>query len=273
MMGLIGRCKELFVSFRDKRLQVSRAGGFLNRARRGHTERMELIEAIARFRRSPYWEVRNIGVKLCGLLGENDQSPWLLELLSKRSDKGFLRRNAADSLRAIGTASTDVLMALMHGLEDPYWEVRSVSALALADLAQGDAAIEEALLTALAAGRKNRRGEVIETNFDVRRSLAVALGAHGSSASFAVLPALLTDPNWQVRNAALETCHAMYRRGIIDQPALAAAIQQVDITAEGFKPVFTLSATYRRLLGSIDGRDEPRNGSEVAHGAVSEGDD
>jgi UDP-N-acetylglucosamine--N-acetylmuramyl-(pentapeptide) pyrophosphoryl-undecaprenol N-acetylglucosamine transferase len=212
------------------------------------------------------WEARNRGVKLLGLLGATEKVPLLLALLADRTPApllhrllggdfaqvGFVRRNAFAALARLGVVDAGVEAALLAGLADPYWEVRS----------------EAARASARFAGRLERRAEVVaalvaglsDRNLEAASAAAEALGALGTEAE--ALPALLALADhrfWKVRAAALRGILALVERGVVRPgEGLKEALASFLLTSTDFRPQFEMKLSYRRVLEALSREKEAR---------------
>jgi len=153
--------------------------------------------------RSPAWEVRNAALKLIAHLHDESRYPLLIQKLTDRREAGIVRRNAAEAVARVGLDTDAALSALRKALGDPYWEVRSEAARALARLFPPSEPLEQDLLGALYGHERNGRHAVAEDNFEVRMALVEALGCLGVRAeAFDALVGLTDDENWLVRSQA-----------------------------------------------------------------------
>ncbi len=128
---------------------------------------------------SPAWELRNAAVKLIARFRDDGRYARLLGALADRAEAGIVRRNAAEAIAQLGLRTAPARGALVRALGDPYWEVRSEAATALAALFPPAEDLEAALLRALFGPRGGRR--IREANFEARMALALALGHLGLS--------------------------------------------------------------------------------------------
>ena len=208
---------------------------------------------------SPSWRVRNAGVKMIGILRQREKLPILLALLSDRTpapflqrvlggdyvQNGFIRRNCIATIARLGVYSPAVHKALVAGLADPYFEVRSRSARAVADLGDligTDETLEGALLKATG-----------DRSFEVVIEAVRALGVVGNSSI--VVPRLRElsfDENWKVRQAVVEAYGALLARGQpVDTDQLRRDLDDMLITSTGFTPAFPLKTAIGRLGESL----------------------
>jgi UDP-N-acetylglucosamine--N-acetylmuramyl-(pentapeptide) pyrophosphoryl-undecaprenol N-acetylglucosamine transferase len=215
----------------------------------------------------PSWQERNIGVKLLGLLKAREKIPALLALFNDRrpaarlkrlfggdfEQVGFIRRNVITALIRIDEVSPEVEAALLTGLEDPYYEVRSESARAAAYFS-GRLSFPEKLISGLQALLSDRI-------IDVSAAAAEALGKLGSKSD--ALPALLGMWNtryWKLRAAVLHgILHLVERGEAPDLDLIATQAQKFILTSTDFKPQFEIKSAYQQLMESVSRKKQKRN--------------
>jgi HEAT repeat protein len=182
-----------------------------------------LAEKIDEWLESPGWEVRNAAVRLIAHLRSEPRYPRLLERLSDHAEAGIVRRTAVESMARLGLRTDGVRSALVAGLADGYWEVRSEAGRTLAALFPPAADLERALLGLLYGPPRGGRRPIREENFEVRMAIAEALGHLGVSRSgFDALADLADDDSWLVRSqAAVALAHFAAR-----QPDYAAEARE-----------------------------------------------
>ena len=92
---------------------------------------------INEYIQSDNWKIRNVGVKLIGILKVKEMIPQLIAMLTDRTpDKflnrmlggdfiqvGFIRRNCISSLINLKQSDKSISPAILKALADPYWEV------------------------------------------------------------------------------------------------------------------------------------------------------
>jgi UDP-N-acetylglucosamine--N-acetylmuramyl-(pentapeptide) pyrophosphoryl-undecaprenol N-acetylglucosamine transferase len=214
------------------------------------------------------WPLRNVGVKLLGLLGARDHARLLTALLSDRrpapriqrllggdfEQVGFVRRNAITALGRLNAGGREVDAVLIAALADPYYETRS-----------------EALRVIARRERKwERRGEaalrirpmLADRNVEVAAAAAETLGCVGDGVEDAVqLLQRHDDPRWPVRAAALRGLASMLERDDLSREALSLIVERAPaflLTSTGFTPTFEIKVVYARLLEGI--RSSERTG-------------
>jgi len=204
------------------------------------------------------WKVRNVGVKLVGLLGYREMLPTLLNMLLDRTPDtllrrlfggdfrqvGFIRRNIVRAVGDLGLYNPEVADALMEALSDPYYEVRAGAAAAFRRLSrQVEAApdVEGGLLRCLR-----------DRSFEVVMEATLALGQVGGTKAIGPVLGLYTHRNWRVREAALQTTHDLIERGVLrDADAVEAALNNLLIPCPSFKPNFPLRGALRDLAQDL----------------------
>jgi len=168
-----------------------------------------------------------------------------------------VRRNAADVLGFMGGRDRETVKALLGGLKDRYWEVRSRCALALWRLCRPEDKVDE-LLYELLFGANYREvlkrrvayvgGCFAEKNFEVRGYAAQALGGVGSGErAFRALAALTTDTCWLVRDQAAVALGELAAR---ERDLLRSAlgwIEQLDVICDGSISLFPVRESVSRL--------------------------
>jgi UDP-N-acetylglucosamine--N-acetylmuramyl-(pentapeptide) pyrophosphoryl-undecaprenol N-acetylglucosamine transferase len=216
---------------------------------------------------SPSWRIRNAGVKLVGVLLMRDRLPVLLEMMTDRRPapllhrllggdyihNGFVRRNTTVAIGQLGVYDDGVSDALLGGLSDPYFEVRSASATAIARLARSapdDPAMTEALLVASR-----------DDSFEVVAAATVALGVVGTVEAVGDrLRELVREDNWKIRSAVLQAYDTLLARGEpVETAALVGELDEMMVTSTGFVPTFALKTAVAALGARIGRRDEGGN--------------
>ena len=229
---------------------------------------------------SPAWRIKNAGVKLVGVLRQREKLPILLSIVTDRTpapvlhrllggdyvQNGFLRRNSMMSIARLGVYSPSVREALIAGMTDPYFEVRSQSAHAaaeLADLIDPDDGLEAALL-------KVTR----DPSFEVVIEAVRALGLLGrSSAAVPRLHELSASENWRIRQAVVNAYGALLARGEpVDRELARRDLDEMMITSTGFAPTFALKTAIGKLGEALAAADAARK-TNPAHSPVGSGED
>jgi UDP-N-acetylglucosamine--N-acetylmuramyl-(pentapeptide) pyrophosphoryl-undecaprenol N-acetylglucosamine transferase len=205
---------------------------------------------------SPSWEIRNLGVKLLGLLKANDKLPLLLALFNDRrpafwlkrlfggdfEQVGFIRRNILSALVRLGQVTPEVEEAILLSFADPYYEARAEGARAAAQLSPGLSRLSE-IVAALINQLRDR-------NMEAAGAAAEALGKVGGSED--ALPALLALNQykyWKLRAAALRGIHSLVERGkVYDLNALSKALPGFVLSSTDFEPQFEIKSIYRDLI-------------------------
>lgn len=219
---------------------------------------------------SDAWQIRNVGVKLVGLLGYAERLPHLLAMLSDRTPAGwfervlggdfrqvgFIRRNICMAVSQLGMYDTEVRVALMSALSDPYFEVRSSAARALSALSSrvgSDPEVEDALIRGLN-----------DTHFEVVMECASALGKLGRRATvFDALQGCYYHHNWKVRNATVRAIIDLVKRDVIkDNAMVCSALDRVLGTCVDFRAMFPLKQSLQDL-GRLVADDTVGEGRET----------
>ena len=204
------------------------------------------------------WRVRNVGVKLVGLIGYREMTPVLLDMLSDRTPDrlirrifggdfhqvGFIRRNIVQTIGNLGLFGPEIKSALITALKDPYYEVRSSAATTIRKLAVqvgADPEIEGFLLPCLKDG-----------SFEVVMEATLALGNVGGAVSVRPILDLFGHRNWRVRDAALQTVHELIIRDVIrDAELVGKSLDLLFIPCPSFSPHFPLRGALRNLTQDL----------------------
>ncbi|MBW1713809.1 MAG: HEAT repeat domain-containing protein, partial [Deltaproteobacteria bacterium] len=207
----------------------------------------------------PDWSVRNVGVKLIGLLKDVSKVEHLLFLLTARIpvsplkrlfggdfiQVGFIRRNVLVSLMLLDHYQPELEEALLSALDDPYFEVRSQATKAVAWFSQrlkDPLSFQDHLIDRLK-----------DPSFEVAKEAALALGPVGQNEkAVRALLGLRLHHYWQVRQAALTALADLTLRGVVeDAEKLLQEVTAFAITATDFSPRFTIKAAYAHLVETL----------------------
>ncbi|HPQ69146.1 MAG TPA: murein biosynthesis integral membrane protein MurJ [bacterium] len=227
-------------------------------------ERAIVLDRLEGFLRHDDWWIRNLGIKLSGVMkltekidllgdaiaGTTEKKRLWRWLLGSRREVGFIRRNAVAALVNIGAWDERVKKALLAGLEDPYYEVRQYALRGLipfAEQARGDAEVVAAI------GRR-----LADTHFEVVPVAAKALAELAVDPSaFAQLKPLLADPRWPVRGAAADGLRRLYDRQVFtDADALRDALSAMLLTSEMIEPVFPLKRVVKKAMQGLPEKEK-----------------
>ena len=214
----------------------------------------ESVQAKAEgFIKENNWQVRNIGVKILGKVGDSRHAVLLADLLKDKKQVGFVRRNSAKAIKTIGVINPQIQEALMTGISDGYWEVRVESIKTAAALCAGDEMTAEIIIKRYLGndyavnlnGSKPLRLRSKEKNFEVREAIAEALG-NFLKYKYAVpaLLLLLNDDSWIVRAAALRSLSKLPD----GDDKLRKLVEGMNLTCESFRPVFPLKEIFSRIV-------------------------
>jgi len=201
---------------------------------------------------SPAWEVRNAAVKLVAHVHDHGRCHRLLEKLADRSEAGIVRRNAAEAVARLHLSTGAIRSALLRALADPYWEVRTEAAHALAALFPPADDLERALLDVLYGPRRRARPRIREENFEVRMACAEGLGRLGTGRpALEALTVLADDDSWLVRSqAAVALAHfASRRHEHFDE--IRELLLGVDRLSEGAVSYFVHRDILSRVLRAV----------------------
>jgi UDP-N-acetylglucosamine--N-acetylmuramyl-(pentapeptide) pyrophosphoryl-undecaprenol N-acetylglucosamine transferase len=204
---------------------------------------------------SASWPERNLGVKLIGLLKNEEKLSSILHLLADRTPAskiqrlfggdfrqvGFIRRNVLIALQMLNKWSPEVEARVFEALQDRYYEVRAQAARTMghfADKLFQKQAVTERLMTLIQ-----------DRSFEVVREVVLALGFVGGDREVAEgLFDLKEHHYWQVREAALKAITMLVERGVVtDREWLIAETSRFILTTTDFRSYFDIKETYRRL--------------------------
>ncbi len=196
---------------------------------------------------SPAWQTRNIGVKLVGLLHLTERLELILFILTDptpaplwhrllggdRRQVGFIRRNAITVLKQLDIWNDAVRETLLKALTDPYFEVRSNAASAVAHFAE-EIGADEAFLKQLDVN-------IREHNFEVVRAAFFALAEiDRRPETYDKMKKMYLHPNWRIREALLHCLKRFVERGVLSADTVQKEIDQLLLTSTGFVPRFQL---------------------------------
>ena len=210
---------------------------------------------------SERWQIRNVGVKLVGLLEYRDKLPQLLAMLQDRTPTpwpqrlfggdyqqvGFIRRNIIRTIVQLGVYNTDVRNALLASFDDPYYEVRLTAAQAITELAHSACPDDEVM------GRLYRL--IQDASFDVVAAAITALGKVGDASIIQTLRKFYLDTNWKIREAIIHALIELIHRDVItDYEALVKETDDILVTCVDFQPTFPIKRTLNELITLINQR-------------------
>lgn len=205
---------------------------------------------------NPRWQVRNIGVKMVGLLHHLERRKTLLTMVTDRKPDrwwkkliggdyhqvGFIRRNALTSLGALGEWDDNLKNCLLIALTgDPYFEVRSEAARTVLELADRIGSSEE-LCRALQSNLDHGSPEVRWTCLEAAGAVAPGPG------SLLNLENMIYHPDWRIRQALIKAVSRMVQRGVVPpgNPILDC-LDQLIPTCTDFTPTFPLKRALNEL--------------------------
>jgi len=205
--------------------------------------------------------MRNVGVKLVGILQNRQRLPLLLNMLNDRTPAslvqrftggdylhpGILRRNIIEyGLRLLPDDGDEVFAALSRALtEDPYFEVRAAAAELLGERF-GERCIEALIRPAL----RDRSPRVV----------VQAIRALGKVAGHAdvmdELRLMYEHPDWQYRLEVVRAIAKLLDRGIVAPSDVAGEVDEILSTAPSFEPTFPLRDGLRTLSAKLHHREQ-----------------
>ncbi|MEM1008456.1 MAG: HEAT repeat domain-containing protein, partial [Myxococcota bacterium] len=208
---------------------------------------------------APSWQMRNLGVKLVGLLQLKERLGLVIYLLRDKRlaprwqrrlggdymQVGFLRRNALHTLTVLGVWNEEVRSVFLEGLSDRYFEVRTSALKGLVSFLQHVRTDQELCAAVVRA--------VDDSDFEVRREAILAMGVLvDDPAQYERLRAFEMDPNWRIREAVLIALCAWVERGVIQPERLRADLEQFLLTSTGFVPHFQIRERMLELSQAIE---------------------
>ncbi len=204
------------------------------------------------------WRVRNVGVKLIGLLQLKDALPLLHHLFfdptkastlarllkGDRIQNGFIRRNICHALKDVGVVDEQVVAIVRAGLQDGYWEVRREACDAIRVLGLDEPEGVERCLS--------------DRMFEVRLlGIRTVAQTRTLEEGLPLLRPFYFDKHWKIRQAVLSAFERWAEGATDDQLArLRAEFEQVLLTAGGYRPVFGLKETGRRVAGALPQQED-----------------
>ncbi len=229
----------IFRKRRSRRIQQSRPellppGAFLDCVAAAPEQyREEFAYKSGTYLASSSWNVRNIGIKLIGLFVQQEQAPYLLNVLTTRSENGFMRRNAVVALHQLKQWDDEVRKAILFALSDPYYEVRVACAKMLADLIDSDDPAVATLLDTIEKRLKHR-------GVEEQCSLILLLSKIAGSEHIQWLNPFMMNSNSLLREQLLKAYISFYQRKIIDKKQLQDCLENILITSNNMQPSFRL---------------------------------
>ncbi|MEE2710533.1 MAG: glycosyltransferase [Gemmatimonadota bacterium] len=205
------------------------------------------------------WTIRNVGVKLVGLLKYTEKIPVLISMLQDRTpvsrlqrifggdyqQVGFIRRNIVRTMIQLDQYSPEIRTALRTSFEDPYFEVRSTSAQAVADLSL-QVGTDEELVSDLVKLMEDR-------SFEVVTAAITALGKISDASFIQHARRFYLDSNWKIREAIIRAFADLVTRGVAtDYDLLRAEMEDLLVTCVDFKPTFPIKKALNELAVLIE---------------------
>ncbi len=192
---------------------------------------------------SENWEIRNLGVKLIGMFHDKSKAQYLIDILQSKTENGFIRRNAVNSLREINIWNVEVKKLLIELLDDPYYEVR-VAALNY--------------LTRYSSSRdygeyKNIiREKFRKSTLEEKLACIKLLAKIGDREVIEYVKDYYLSSNSLLREEILELIYSFYRRKLLSAAEIRDYIGKVLITSNNLTPEFNLKAIIERIYKEIE---------------------
>ena len=201
---------------------------------------------------SPRWQDRNSGIKLVGLIAYGERLPTLLHAITDRTpvawhrrllggdfeQVGFIRRNALQAIWRIRAYGPEVREALLLGLSDPYYEVRSWAARGV-DRLSSSIGEDVELVRGLRRNLEDRWFEVVVSSLR-------ALGKITKDPTILTdLVPLLAHKNWKVQQATVRCLMKLMQADVVRLPPEAEEwMHKIPMKGLDFFPRFPLKQTW-----------------------------
>ena len=205
------------------------------------------------------WTIRNVGVKLVGLLKYTGKIPLLISMLQDRTpvsrlrqifggdyqQVGFIRRNIIRTMIQLDQYTPEIRTALRASFKDPYFEVRSTAAQAVAELSQ-QIGTDEELVSDLLKLMEDR-------SFEVVTAAITALGKISDASFIQHARRFYLHSNWKIREAIIKALADLVIRGVAtDYDLLRTEMKDLLVTCVDFKPTFPIKKALNELAVLIE---------------------
>jgi UDP-N-acetylglucosamine--N-acetylmuramyl-(pentapeptide) pyrophosphoryl-undecaprenol N-acetylglucosamine transferase len=185
------------------------------------------------------WNVRNIAVKICGLLKDETKIP-LLSRIFRIEKKGFIRRNIITSYTKTGVYTETVESDIFSALNDPYWEVCS-EALKAVRVFKNESVRNEKI--------RHRIFKLLESkNFEILLHAVLATSVYISEENETLqLNKFYYHDNWKIREAVITVLNDLKNKGVITAGYLKHQLDSMLLVSAGFTPVFMMKKKLRDI--------------------------
>jgi len=192
---------------------------------------------------SERWEIRNVGIKLIGLFEDDTKTSYLSEKIKNRSENSFLRRNSVISLRKIMSWTKDTREVLLHGINDPYYEVRVASIDAISDHI-----IEEDYEKFSEISRKRFN----KSSTEEKLALIRLLSKIGTRKDLDFLDRYFLSASSLIREEILKLILNFYRKDILSKVDVIKYIDKILLTSNNMRPDFKLRSILNEIHTEIN---------------------
>ncbi len=189
------------------------------------------------------WRIRNIGIKLIGVLADRKRVPLLRSMVSGSEKNGFIRRNALSSLAEFAVWDEPTRSLLQSALADAYYEVR-VAAL-------------QYLRRHLPEQDLNQFRPILKRflekgNHEEKLNCLRLIQDKGDRDFLPGLQPFSIHANVLLREQLLETLRSFFRRGVISAEETRAWLDRVLLTSNSFQLEFRIKAIAASILREIN---------------------
>jgi len=185
------------------------------------------------------WNIRNIGVKICGLLRDETKIP-LLSRIFNSEKKGFIRRNIIESYMKTGIYNDTVESDIYSALDDKYWEVCSEALKAIRIFRSGSADNEKI--------KEKVFGLLRCRNFEILLNSVLASSVYiNEKDDIDKLRKFYYHDNWKIREAVITVLNEIKSKGLITAEYFKEQIDSMLLVSSGFTPVFMMKKKVREL--------------------------
>jgi hypothetical protein len=192
---------------------------------------------------STSWEIRNVGIKLVGLFKDTNKAGYLIDILKSKTENGFVRRNALNSLNQLGTWNQNVKQLVIELLRDPYYEVR-VEAL---DLLSKNSSVKDY------GDYKNIiREKINKSSLEERIACLKLLAKIGGKDDMKYVEGFYLIGNSLIREELLRLIYAFYRRKLLNADEVKECVGRILITSNNLTPEFELKTVIKKIYKEIE---------------------
>jgi len=191
---------------------------------------------------SKRWEVRNAGIKLIGLFQAREKADYLVGILRTEGERGFMKRNALNSLRQLQVWIPEMGDLLETLLTDGYYEVRVAAIQYLTDQ------IENAGFQSF---REIIFNKLRHSTYEEKLACLDLVAKAGEREDIEKLSGFYLNANSLLREKLVNLIHTYHKRGLLDREETLDHLGKILITSNHMRPEFRLktllSQIYREL--------------------------